>query len=193
MYASLPEIWCDGNTNISTNGNAALQSQPQSSSVTGWKIGKRSEILSHWLSSRLLYEITIVGKLDVINSSFEKKKFKTQVRITFKGDSGGPLVVRSPNGKYFLAGIISWGIGCGGKNRPGVYTRISEFNSWIKRHTDYDTNPWPSRLLCNWGEEITYLVFSVYWRQSNVICDILMNKNEVDSSEFMGKSFKQHN
>ena len=110
--------------------------------------------------------------------------------ITFKGDSGGPLVVRSPNGKYFLAGIISWGIGCGGKNRPGVYTRISEFNSWIKRHTDYDTNPWPSRLLCNWGEEITYLVFSVYWRQSNVICDILMNKNEVDTSEFMGKTFQ---
>ena len=156
LYASLPEIWCDGNSNISINRNAASQFQPQSSSVTGWKIGKRSEILSHWLSSRLSYEITIVGKLDVLTLSFEEKKFKNQLWITFKGDSGGPLVVRSPNGKYFLAGIISWGIGCSGKNRPGVYTRISEFNSWIKRHTNYDTNPWPSRLLRNWGEEITY-------------------------------------
>ena len=30
--------------------------------------------------------------------------------------------------------------------------------------------------LRNWGEEIIYLVFIVCWRQSNVICDILINK-----------------
>ena len=150
--------------------------------VISWNVCRSLKFLSHWLSSRLSYEITIVGKLDVLTLSFEEKKFKNQLWITFKGDSGGPLVVRSPNGKYFLAGIISWGIGCGGKNRPGVYTRISEFNSWIKRHTDYDTNPWPSRL--NYVIEVKKLLtlyLSVYWRQSNVICDILMNKNDVDT------------
>jgi len=56
-----------------------------------------------------------------------------------EGDSGGPLVVKSQNGRYNLAGVISWGIGCGDRNRPGVYTRISEFKSWIKRNTNYNS------------------------------------------------------
>ncbi|NWH63789.1 OVCH2 protein, partial [Geococcyx californianus] len=51
------------------------------------------------------------------------------------GDSGGPLVCPSEDdsGFYILYGITSWGLGCGRKNYPGVYTNVSAFVDWIKQ------------------------------------------------------------
>ena len=48
---------------------------------------------------------------------------------TCQGDSGGPLTVTGPGGAPILAGVVSWGYGCG--TWPGVYTRVATYEPWL--------------------------------------------------------------
>ena len=48
-----------------------------------------------------------------------------------QGDSGGPYMVPDGSGGYALAGAVSWGNGCAQAQQPGIYTRLSNFRTWI--------------------------------------------------------------
>jgi len=47
------------------------------------------------------------------------------------GDGGGPLVCEN-DGQWYQIGIVSFGIGCGRRGVPGVYTKVSAFQPWLE-------------------------------------------------------------
>lgn len=51
------------------------------------------------------------------------------------GDGGSPLMCPFPGSdvRYYQAGIVAWGIGCGTSGIPGVYTKNSLFTEWINQ------------------------------------------------------------
>ncbi|XP_051925272.1 uncharacterized protein LOC127603210 [Hippocampus zosterae] len=53
-----------------------------------------------------------------------------------QGDSGGPMVSR--HDVWIQSGIVSFGFGCAQPNNPGVYVRVSRYQSWINGHIGSD-------------------------------------------------------
>ncbi|XP_071314887.1 suppressor of tumorigenicity 14 protein homolog [Trachinotus anak] len=107
--------------------------------ITGWGATREGGVAA-----------TILQKAEVriVNSTVCKSLMNDEVLDTMlcagvlkggvdacQGDSGGPLSVTGPSGRVFLAGVVSWGDGCARRNKPGVYTRITKYRSWIKENS----------------------------------------------------------
>ncbi|MBN3295158.1 TMPS3 protease, partial [Amia calva] len=56
-----------------------------------------------------------------------------------QGDSGGPLACKDSS-LWKLVGATSWGLGCAERNKPGVYTRITQCLDWI--HEQMEVMGW---------------------------------------------------
>lgn len=80
-----------------------------------------------------LYYYFNISKIDVICT------FSREGKDACTGDSGGPLLC---NGVQY--GIVSWGMGCGLPNSPGVYTRVDRYLEFVseilvKNYANYKT------------------------------------------------------
>lgn len=84
--------------------------------------------------------------LDINNSHVCASNVELQ-QDTCQGDSGGPLLVVS-NSELKLAGITSFGLGCGSATSvPGVYTSAPSFLDWVQNKTGISNLSNPDRVL----------------------------------------------
>ncbi len=118
----------------------ALSLPGTNSKVTGW--GVLSLLAEEVPDALHQVEMPIVTKAQcrasyendpVINDTVICAGTRTSGSDPCFGDSGGPLTVAGPTGGRLLAGIVSFGRGCGFVGQYGVYTRVSMFEGWVMR------------------------------------------------------------
>ncbi len=114
--------------------NAGQVANATTATVTGWgQLSETNEDIPDRLQSAvvpLVDDATCAVALDGdLYQESEQCAGGTETDSCY-GDSGGPLVIRDANGRPMLAGVVSWGIECGG-SEPAVYAEVSAFVDWI--------------------------------------------------------------
>ncbi|KAI4502708.1 hypothetical protein M0802_001752 [Mischocyttarus mexicanus] len=133
------------------------QNEPKSRTictVTGWgqlfEIGRifpdtLQEVQLPLISTEECRRKTIFLPLYRITSGMLCAGLKDGGRDACLGDSGGPLVCSGPDNKYTIHGITSNGYGCARPGRPGVYTKVYHYLSYIE-HVITSQNNVPSSI-----------------------------------------------
>ncbi|XP_075310722.1 prostasin-like, partial [Odontesthes bonariensis] len=105
--------------------------------VTGWgTIG--SEVPLPSPQNLMEVEVPIVGNrgckcnygVNAITDNMVCAGLSEGGKDSCQGDSGGPLVSKQ-GGRWIQAGIVSFGRGCALPDFPGVYARVSRYETWI--------------------------------------------------------------
>ena len=48
-----------------------------------------------------------------------------------EGDGGAPLVCQSKENRWQIVGLVTWGVGCGGRDVPGAYANVYHMRDFI--------------------------------------------------------------
>ncbi|RZF36281.1 hypothetical protein LSTR_LSTR006786 [Laodelphax striatellus] len=119
---------------------SSLKFDSGSATVTGWGRMSENGALAHILQQvtlpimpkkrcNELYESAGYG--DYLNKCQMCCGWEEGGLDSCQGDSGGPLICGMDDGRFYLCGIVSWGVGCARPKFPGVYTLVPCFTDWI--------------------------------------------------------------
>jgi secreted trypsin-like serine protease len=144
-------------------GDAALESPPVKGVVTGW--GRMREVTPDGTDAvtgekidpkEVVPDRLMEVKIPLVTTSACSAVYKAAAsagiidgrtlcaavpeggKDSCQGDSGGPLVAQDRGGRWTQIGVVSWGNGCGRKDFPGIYTRVSAFAGWIRQNVGGD-------------------------------------------------------
>uniref|UniRef100_T1IVS7 Vitamin K-dependent protein C n=1 Tax=Strigamia maritima TaxID=126957 RepID=T1IVS7_STRMM len=106
--------------------------------VAGWgrvfEGGSQSDLLMKVdLPILSLKECKNAYGVNIIQSSFICAGFNEGGKDSCEGDSGGSLVWQNQS-RWYLIGLVSWGIGCARPNSPAPYTRVDKYYDWLDQH-----------------------------------------------------------
>lgn len=111
--------------------------QKGTGTVTGW-----GTTVSNGNVSQVLLEATLPMLTTKECQTYHGASVTANMLCTYEkdkdacqGDSGGPLAWKDAANKHYLAGVVSWGYGCGGDKSPGVYTKVTKYLDWIEKET----------------------------------------------------------
>ncbi|XP_049604100.1 vitamin K-dependent protein C [Syngnathus scovelli] len=116
--------------------------------VTGW--GRESQDSQRFSSALNVIRVPLVGRelcaahmSHNISDNVLCGGVLGQNMDACEGDSGGPMVTLHAD-TWFLVGLVSWGEGCGRRDKLGIYTKVSNYNEWIDRvRQDWDRSSHP--------------------------------------------------
>ncbi|XP_063913176.1 serine protease snake-like [Zophobas morio] len=95
-------------------------------------------VVNHSTCAKRYADVARTRKLtESILDEFQICAGSSEGKDTCLGDSGGPLHyelyrIHTVDNHFVVAGITSFGKGCGGNNSVGVYTRVSAYVRWIE-------------------------------------------------------------
>ncbi|KAL2097933.1 hypothetical protein ACEWY4_007140 [Coilia grayii] len=103
--------------------------------VTGW--GKYNETGERYKSALNFIKIPLVDHslcqemmINKVSDNVLCAGVLGEIQDACEGDSGGPMMVEYRK-TWFLIGLVSWGEGCGHKDKLGIYTKVSNYLEWI--------------------------------------------------------------
>uniref|UniRef100_A0A672YN91 Zgc:100868 n=1 Tax=Sphaeramia orbicularis TaxID=375764 RepID=A0A672YN91_9TELE len=97
-------------------------------------------------SPQTLMEVEVIGNrqcrchlgVNVVTDNMMCTRFHEEGTDSCQGDPGGPLMGEQ-NGRWIQVGVSSFGFGCTNHQKPVIYTRVSQYVSWI--NSSITSNP----------------------------------------------------
>lgn len=140
VQLSSPVTWSDYAHPICLPASGTLFPGGMKCFVTGWGnirddvplqgVGTLQEVELPIISQSSCQQMYQVEQVDILYDMI-CAGFQEGGKDSCQGDSGGPLVCQMVNGTWVLAGVVSFGLGCAQRNKPGVYTRLTSYSSFI--------------------------------------------------------------